>query len=148
MPRRIAIRVALFACVIAATALTSEASDWQPVSLVLALSAALVAADAASVAARRIRISSGLMVQTTIMALLGPGPAVAAATASTLVEARLHQVRVLALLNNLTLFGLLGLFGGLMFEMLGHSLGIARTDTAYAVLTLPSYVVLSALNLL
>ena len=33
-----------------------------------------------SVAARRIRLSAGLLVQTTIMALLGPGPAVAAAS--------------------------------------------------------------------
>ena len=148
MSRRIAIRVAIFACVIAATALTSEATDWEPISLVLALAAALIAADAASVAARRIRISAGLMVQTTIMALLGPGPAVVAATVSTLVEARLHRVRVLAVLNNLALFGLLGLIGGLMFELLADSFGINRTDTAYAVLTLPCYVVLSALNLL
>src|SRR4051812_46133088 len=143
LARRIAVRLAGFACVVAVTVLTSEASDWRPVSLVLALGAALIAADAASVAARRIRISSGLMVQTTIMALLGPGPAVLAATASTLVETRLHKIRVLATLNNLVLFGVLGLIGGLMFELLAESLGIDRRDTAYAVLTLPCYVVLS-----
>jgi signal transduction histidine kinase len=134
--------------VLTAAVLTSEASDWQPVSLLLALTAALVAADAASVAARRIRISSGLMVQTTIMALLGPGPAVAAATVSTIVETRIHRISRVATMQNLALFGILGLIGGLMFEGLATSLGIDRADTAYAVLTLPTYAVLSALNLL
>jgi signal transduction histidine kinase len=145
--RRIARRAVVLACVLAATALTSEASDWRPVSLLLALTAALVAADAASVAARRIRISSGLMVQTTIMALLGPGPAVAAATLSTLVETRIHRISRVATMQNLALFGLLGLIGGLMFELLATSLGLDRADTAYAVLVFPCYAALSALNL-
>lgn len=145
--RGVAVRVAFIACVVGATAVTSEASDWQPVALTLALTAALVAADAASVAARRIRISSGLMVQTTIMALLGPGPAVAAAACSTLVEARIHRISRLGMLNNLAIFSLIGLVGGLLFEGFAEALGLARTDTAYAVLVLPIYAVLSALNL-
>src|SRR4051794_10564170 len=145
--RGVAVRVALVACVVGATAITSEASDWQPVALTLALGAALVAADAASVAARRIRISSGLVVQTTMMALLGPGPAVAAAACSTFVEARIHRLSRLRMLNNLATFSLLGLVGGLLFEGLARSFGLDRTDTAYAVLVLPIYATLSALNL-
>jgi signal transduction histidine kinase len=146
--QRVALRTAMLACVLGATAVTSKASDWQPVALVLALSAALITADAASVAARRIRISSGLMVQTTIMALLGPGPAVAAAACSTFVEARIHRIGMLAVLNNLVIFSILGLVGGLAFEAAGTSLDLNPTDAGYAVLVLPIYVALSGLNLI
>ena len=69
--------VALLTCVVAVAALTSERADWQPITLLAALGLVMVVADAATVSARRIRISAGLTVQTTIMALLGPAPAVA-----------------------------------------------------------------------
>jgi signal transduction histidine kinase len=145
--RRIAVGVTVLALIVGATAVTSEGSDWQPPALVLALTAALVAADAASVVARRIRISSGLMVQTTIMALLGPGPAVAAAACSTFVEARIHRFRLMGVLHNLVIFSVLGLVGGLLFEGLADVLGLERTDAAYAALVLPIYALLSGLNL-
>ena len=59
-------------------ALTSERADWQPISARRrARRSSMVVADVAAVSARRIRISAGLMVQVTIMALLGPAPAVA-----------------------------------------------------------------------
>ena len=146
--RGIAIRAVVLAIVFAATVVASKASDWQPVPLVLALTAALVAADAASVAARRIRLSAGLLVQTTIMALLGPGPAVAAATASTLIEARINRVPTRVTMNNLVVFSVLGLVGGLLFDGIRSWFDISREDTAYAVLVLPTYILLAALNLL
>src|SRR5262245_17933723 len=86
--RGIAIRALVVAIVLAITAVTSEASDWQPVTLVLALMAAHAVAEAATVAASGIRISAGLLTQTTIMAVLGPGPAVAAAFVGTFVDSR------------------------------------------------------------
>jgi hypothetical protein len=125
-------RVVALASIFAATAVVSNAEDWEPVSLVVALTAALVAADAASVTTRRIRMSAGLLVQTTIMALLGPGPAVAAAAVSTLVESRINRVSTVATLNNLVMFSLLGLLGGLMFDLLRDVTSLGREDTAYA----------------
>jgi hypothetical protein len=69
---------ALYALVLAATligaGLTSEPSAWEPVSLVVALTVVRVLADVAVVSARRLRRSASLVVQTTIMALLGPAP--------------------------------------------------------------------------
>jgi signal transduction histidine kinase len=146
--RGVAIRAVVFAIVVAITAVASEASDWQPVPLVLALTAALVAADAASVAARRIRLSAGLLVQTTIMALLGPGPAVAAASASTLIEARINRVMPAVTMNNLAMFAVIGLVGGLLFDATRIWFDVGREDTTYAVVVLPVYIVLAALNLL
>jgi signal transduction histidine kinase len=145
--RWIGVRVVAITCVLTITALTTEAAHWRPVTLVLALFVALVLADVASVAARRIRISAGLMVQTTIMALLGAGPAVAAGMVSTLVESRINRVRALPGLNNLAAFAVLGLVGGVLFDVVRAALGLERADTTYAMLMLPGYVVLSALNL-
>jgi signal transduction histidine kinase len=145
--RGIAMRAVVLAIVFAATVVASEASDWQPVPLVLALTAALVAADAASVAARRLRLSAGLLVQTTIMALLGPGPAVAAASASTLIEARINRVPVLSTMNNLVVFSVIGLVGGLLFDGVRTWFDVSREDTAYAVFVLPVYIVLATVNL-
>jgi len=143
---RVAGGTAALAVLLAAAALTSDADDWKPVTLVVALTAALVAADAASVAARRIRISAGLLVQTTLMALLGPGPAVAAATVSTLVESRINRVSLVATLNNLAIFSAVGLVGGLLFEGARSWFDIGREDTAYAVLVVPVYILLVVLN--
>jgi hypothetical protein len=41
--------VGLLACVLAATALTSEAEDWQPVTLVIALGVLMVVAETVSI---------------------------------------------------------------------------------------------------
>ena len=145
--RGVAIRAVVVAIVLAATAVAWDSSDWQPVTLVLALTAAQVAAEAATVATRRIRISAGLLVQTTIMAVLGPGPAVAAAFVATLVDWRINRVGRLATMNNLAMFSILGLVGGLLFDGVQVWFGLEPEDSAYALLVLPIYILLSTLNL-
>ena len=114
---RAAPRVAAIASVITLAALTSERADWQPLSLVLALGATMIVADVMAVAARHVRVSAGLMVQVVGMALLGPAPP------SRCGDRRrdpgcAHQPRYrrLGALNNMAIFGFLGLVGGLMFE--------------------------------
>jgi signal transduction histidine kinase len=139
-------RVATLAAVVALAALTSESSDWRPLSLLIVLAAATIVADAATVAARRIRISAGLVVLTVIMALLGPAPAVAVAFVSTLVETRVNRVSFRSTLNNLVVFGILGLLGGVVFDVLGEALDLDRTDAAYALLAFPVYALLTGLN--
>ena len=143
----IAVRAGLLAFAIAAAAVTSERAQWQPVALVVALAVAMVVADVATVAVRRIRISPGLMVQVTVMALLGPAPAVAIGVVSTLIESRVNRMPAVTALTNVTNFALVGLAGGLLFELLGTSLGLDRHDTEYAVLVLPAYALLAAVNL-
>jgi hypothetical protein len=76
----------LLAVALIGAVLTSEPRSWEPVSLVAALTVVMVLADVAVVWARRLRVSAGLLVQTTIMALLGPAPAVAIGVASILVS--------------------------------------------------------------
>jgi signal transduction histidine kinase len=127
--------------------LTSEQADWQPLSLVLALGATMMVADVMSVSARHVRVSPGLMVQVVCMALLGPAPAVAMGILATIPDALVNRIWRLGVLNNMALFGFLGLVGGLVFEQLGAWFGLDRHDTAYAVLIPPVGVLLLGLNL-
>ena len=87
------------------------------------------------------------MVQTTAMALLGPAPAVLIAIVSTLIDARVNRVSLASTMNNLLTFSLLGLVGGVLFEVLGDWLDLGVEDTAYALLALPVYLLLAAINL-
>ena len=146
-PVRAAPRVAAIASVISLAALTSEQADWQPLRLFLALGATMIVADVMAVAVRHVRVSAGLMVQVVGMALLGPAPAVAMGMVAAVPDALINRIWRLGALNNMAIFGFLGLVGGLMFEFLGSAFGLDRHDTAYALLVPPVGLLLLALNL-
>jgi signal transduction histidine kinase len=133
--------------VFAAAAVTSTADDWQPIGLVLALSAMMVLADLVPVTARRIRISAGLMVQVVAMALLGPAPAVAIGVVSTITESFANRVTVRQAFTNVLMFAFLGLVGGVAFDALRAWFELGHRDTAYALLVMPTYVALAMVNL-
>ena len=82
------------------------------------------------------------------MAVLGPGPAVAAAAVATLVDAVVNRVSTVATMNNLAIFSVLGLVGGLAFEGIRMWFDISREDNIYSLLVLPVYILMSTLNLL
>jgi signal transduction histidine kinase len=135
------------AVAVALAALASERDDWQPLELVLALTALLVLAEAVTVGARKIRQSSGLTVLVPIMALLGPLPAVCAASLAMAVEAPLNRVKRAESLTNIAMFAWIGLAGGVLFELLGDAFGVDREDSAYAALVVPVYCLMAGLNI-
>ena len=145
--RPIVLRGVAVAVIVVLSLVASDREDWNSIGLLLTLGLGTIVADLASVAARSVRLSVGLMVQTTAMALLGPAPAVLIAIVSTLVDARVNRVSLASTMNNLLTFSLLGLVGGVLFEVLGDWLDLDVEDTAYALLALPVYVLLSAINL-
>jgi signal transduction histidine kinase len=138
--------LALAVAVLLAT-LSSRSGDWQPVSLVLALAALMALAEAATIGARKIRQSSGLTVQVTIMALLGPAPAVAIAIVAMLAESVVNRVKWPEALTNAAMFAWIGLVGGVLFRLLGDTLQLDREDAAYAVLAVPVYCLMAGLNI-
>jgi signal transduction histidine kinase len=140
-------RATALVCVIVLAALSSEPADWQPISLVVALGVTMIVADILAVTARRVRVSAGLMVQVVAMALLGPAPAAAIGIVAAIPDAAINRVRPVSALNNMALFGFLGLVGGLMFDVVGAAVGLEPDDAAYALLVLPISVLLMALNL-
>jgi signal transduction histidine kinase len=147
LARGMTARWALLACLLVITAVTSEREDWQPVALVAVLTAAMVVADLAAVEAQEVRISEGLPFQVTMMALLGPAPAVMAGVLANVADARVNRLPLTGTLNNLTLFAALGLAGGVIFNVLQDVTGLVRDDALYAVLVMPIYLVIAAVNL-
>jgi signal transduction histidine kinase len=138
---------ALNACLLIFAAVTSERADWQPISLVVTLAALMVFAETISTWARSLRISGGLMVQATIMALLGPAPAAVIGMFAMVVDGRVNRRPLESALLNMAMFGLLGLVGGLLIEGLGAAFEVGREDSAYAPLVLPVYLLLLVANL-
>jgi signal transduction histidine kinase len=97
--------------------------------------------------ARRLKVSSGSVVHVTIMALLGPAPAVAIGVPVCIYESALHRRPVLSGLSNVLAHAVVGLVGGLLFELLRSAAGIERNDPAYAALVVPVYMLVVGLNL-
>jgi signal transduction histidine kinase len=139
-------RLGALTVVLVVTALVSEADDWQPLRLVIALAVLYAIADPIAVRARRVRLSAGLTVQTTTAALLGPGPAVALSLASNGVDSLVNRLPVTDALTNMAMIPALGLVGGVLFEVAGGALGLDREMPAYAALVPPIYLVVFALN--
>src|SRR4051794_39178485 len=140
------LRLAVVAVVLVAAALVSEAEDWQPLRLVIALAVLYAIADPMAVRARRVRLSAGLTVQTTAAALLGPGPAVALSLASNGVDSVVNRLGGTGTLTNMAMIPALGLGGAVLFEVAGGALGLDREMPAYAALVPPIYLVVFALN--
>ena len=137
----------LTGCLVVLTALASQREDWQPVSLAIALGTLMVLAESVSTWARKLRMSSGLMVQVPIMALLGPAPAAAFGMLAMAVDGLVNRRPLEGTLLNIVIFGMLGLVGGLLMEGLGSAFGFEREDAPYALLVLPVYLVLMAADL-
>jgi signal transduction histidine kinase len=133
-------------CVLVAATLTSASEDWQPVGLVLALAALMVVADILPVAARRIRLSAGLLVQVVAMAVLGPAPAVVLGVVATIADSIVNRVSLSMAIHNMAMFAILGLVGGIAFDVVRAVLGLDPRDTVYALLVMPMYVAIAALN--
>jgi two-component system, NarL family, sensor kinase len=140
-------RIVAIVCVAVVAALISDRADWQPLSLVVALAATMIVADVMAVRARRVRISAGLMVQVVAMALLGPAPAVVIGILAAAVDAAVNRVRLVSALDNMAVFGFLGLVGGVLFDVLGAWFALDPGDAAYALLVVPVNFVVAALNL-
>jgi signal transduction histidine kinase len=139
-------RLAALAVVLFVTVLVSEAADWQPLRLVVALAVLYAIADPMAVRARRVRLSAGLTVQTTAAALLGPAPAVVLSLASNAVDSLINRVGLTGALTNMAMIPALGLVGGVLFETAGGVLGLDREMPAYAALVPPIYLAVFALN--
>jgi signal transduction histidine kinase len=140
-------RVAALAAVIGLAALVSDGEDWQPARLLVALAILMLLAESIIVSARRLKGSAASVVHVTIMALLGPAPAVAIGVPACAVESLLHRRPVLSGLSNVLAYAVVGLVGGVLFESLRSIVGVDRHDPGYAALVAPVYVLLVALNM-
>ena len=113
-----AAQIAALASVMVATVLTSRASDWQPVGLVLVLFALACVSEAMIVEMRGLRVSGAFFSVVLAMVLLGPAPAVAVGIGTTLAYGVIARQSLLRLFNDTVVWAIFPLVGGLLFDAL------------------------------
>jgi putative nucleotidyltransferase with HDIG domain len=101
---------------IAGAALTSRASDWHPVGLVVLLFILALGSEAMTLEMRGIRMSGSFLALVLTMSLLGPAPAVAVALSCIALDQSMFRRPSTSLLINFATFALFPLCGGLMVE--------------------------------
>jgi putative nucleotidyltransferase with HDIG domain len=126
---------------------TSRAADWQPIELVLLLLVLAVGSEALTVEVRGVRMSGSFLALVLAMALLGPAPAVAIATAAVLVDAALDwRGRVPATIN-LGTYALFPLVGTALLSVIANDpLQASEDPLGFGAAVLAIFMVTNALN--
>jgi putative nucleotidyltransferase with HDIG domain len=107
--------------------LTSEASHWHPVSLVLVLFALAVVSDFMTVQVRSIHVSGAFFAVALAMVLLGPAPAGVIGAMATLATAPFYKRPLDVAFGNVAIWGFFSVVGGVMAD----ALGIRGTEDAF-----------------
>jgi putative nucleotidyltransferase with HDIG domain len=144
-----ALGMLLFTCV--GAVVSSRASDWHPLWLVVTLAILGVLGDRVHARAGRMRLSAGLTIVGLAMALLGPAPAVAICLVSRILDAvfadgiRLRGRR-LALAWNLGMY-IYVLLGALVIRAVADS-GVSRGSAVFALVVVAPISLANVLNFL
>jgi signal transduction histidine kinase len=144
--RRIPVNVAVTVVALVFTAASSTSSQWEPVLDVLAFVAVMVVTDLLPFKTHTARVSGGLTVLVAIMALFGPGPAVLAGILSMVADRVVHRTPGRVVLSNVAAFAVLGVVGGLAFELVRTAFDLDPAGLAYAAVVAGGFVVMSILN--
>jgi signal transduction histidine kinase len=144
--RRIPVNIAVLIVALAFTVASSGSSQWHPVVDVAAFVALMVVTDLLPFKTHTVRVSGGLTVLVAIMALFGPGPAVLAGCLSMAADPLVHRTPPRVVVANMASFAVLGLVGGLAFELVRTAFDLDPAGPAYAAAVAVGFVVLSILN--
>jgi putative nucleotidyltransferase with HDIG domain len=130
-----------------AAVLSSRASDWQPVALVLLLLVLAIGSDMLTVDWRGLRISGGFLALALSMALLGPAPAAAIGVAATLVDMVVSPRRWDKALNNVVAYATFPVVGGLLINALsGETAPGAGPTFEFPAIVLAVFMITNLLN--
>jgi putative nucleotidyltransferase with HDIG domain len=141
-------QLTLLVSVIAVAVLTSRASDWQPVALVLLLLVLAVGSDLLTMDWRGLRISGSFLAIALSMALLGPAPAAAVGVMVAIVDMAVSPRSWDKSLGNLVNYATFPLIGGLLVDALHGSPtpGAGATTFAFPVTVLVVFMITNLLN--
>ncbi len=103
----------LLAASLAGAVLTSRASDWDPVGLVVLLAALAIASDTMAIETASMRLTGSFIALVLAMVVLGPAPAVAIGLLTVATDAPRLRGKPAALLSNASTFSVFPLAGGL-----------------------------------
>jgi putative nucleotidyltransferase with HDIG domain len=142
---------ALLTVTIAGAAISSRASDWRPLWLVLTLAVLGILGDRVHARTDRMRLSAGLTIVGLAMALLGPAPAVAICLLSRIIDAvtsdgiRLRGRR-LALVWNLGMY--VNVLAGALIIRAVLDAGMSHSNAAFALVVVGAISVANVINFL
>jgi putative nucleotidyltransferase with HDIG domain len=114
----VATQVLLLVASLAGAALSSRASDWQPLSLLALLTVLAIVSDAIAISTRSLRLSGAFISLVLAMALLGPGPAVGIGLLTVAIDTWRSRLTFSALLANASAYAAFPLAGALMVRAL------------------------------
>jgi putative nucleotidyltransferase with HDIG domain len=117
------------------TVATSRSSDWDPVDLILVLTALSIVSETMTIEARGLHLSCSFVSFVLAMTLLGPTPAVAISLVSIIVDVARRRLGPFDVLQHLALFATFPLAGGLLARLLdlGSAHGFALGFGVFAV---------------
>ena len=127
-------------------ALASEASDWQPLPLLLVLFVLAVASDIMIVEMRGLQLSGAFLSVVFAMIILGPAPAVALGVGTTLVYAAVSRRPWIKVLNDAAVWAVFPLVGGLMAGAL--QIDGTRSSVWFCAAVVLVYMTTNAINFL
>jgi putative nucleotidyltransferase with HDIG domain len=119
----LALQAAALLAAFAAAAITSEAADWRPLSLVFVLFALAVASDVMTVEVKGLRISGAFFAVVLGMVLLGPAPAMAIGVGATIAYAPIARRPRSFVLTDAAVWATFPLVGGVMASALAPEAG-------------------------
>jgi putative nucleotidyltransferase with HDIG domain len=127
-------------------ALVSESADWKPLALVLVLFSLAVASDAMTVEMRGLQISGAFFAVVLAMVLLGPAPAAAIGSITTIATAPFFRRPFGPAFNDAAVWAVFPLVGGLMAD----ALGVDATEDAveFCAIVVLVYMATNVLNFL
>jgi putative nucleotidyltransferase with HDIG domain len=129
---------------LAAAAVLSRASDWEPVGLVVLLATLAFTSDLMAIETRSLRLSGSFISLVLAMALLGPAPAVAIGALTITVDALRHRLEPRLFLSNAAAYAVFPLVGGVLMD----SLGPAHHGVEFGLAVFAVFVATNGLNFL
>jgi putative nucleotidyltransferase with HDIG domain len=138
----VAAQIALLTTSLVAVVVTSRASDWHPVQLVVLLGALSIASDAMAIETKAMRLTGSFVALVLAMALLGPAPAVAIGVLTIVVDAIRDDTPKPVVFTNVVAYATFPLAGGLAVR----AMDVGDADGATFALAIS--IVFAAVNIL
>jgi putative nucleotidyltransferase with HDIG domain len=144
--RLLAAEAVILVGVLVVAAVTSDASDWRPIGLVLTLLWLAVVSDLLALQHSSQRITGAFFALVLAMALCGPAPAVMIGVVSVLVDSLRNRLAWHKLLTNLMTYATIPLLGGLAIDALARVTDLETNNLTFAFVVFGAFVLANALN--
>jgi putative nucleotidyltransferase with HDIG domain len=139
---------ALLVVAVGVAALSSTQDDWDPIGLVLVLTALALGSDLFAVSHEGQRISGSFLALVLAMTLAGPAPAVAIGVTSVIVDHAIARNPLPRLITNLATFATFPLVGGLLARGATDAFDIDPAGAGFPLLVLAVFMVTIVLDFL